>query len=76
MMDSAKDMDVVLGRTLAETAELNSPGHIAGAEASAAVQRACRGAEPTTRNWRRFRTAVLIMVMVFALTGAAAWFLP
>lgn len=76
MMDSAKDMDVVLGRTLAETAELNSPEYIAGAEASAAVERACREADPTTRNRRRFRIAVLIMVMVFALTAAAAWFLP
>ncbi len=73
MMDSAKDRDVVLGGTLAETAELNSPEYIAGTEASAAVRRACRDAEQTARNWRRFRIAVLIIVMVLALTGTAAW---
>jgi hypothetical protein len=33
----SKQRDVVLGRTLAETALLNSPKHIAGIEASAAV---------------------------------------
>ncbi len=73
MMDSAKDRDIVLGRTLAETSELNSPEYIAGAEASAAVRRACRDAEQTARNWRRFRIAVLIIVMVLTLTGTAAW---
>ncbi len=72
-MDSAKDRDVVLGRTLAETSELNSPEYIAGAAASAAVRRACRDAEQTARNWRRFRIAVLIIVMVLTLTGTAAW---
>ncbi len=72
-MDSAKDQDVVLGRTLAETSELNSPEYIAGAAASAAVRRACRDAEQTARNWRRFRIAVLIIVMVLTLTGTAAW---
>jgi len=40
MMERTTDRDVVLGRTLAETAELNSPEHLAGAEARAAVQRA------------------------------------
>jgi len=40
MMERAKDRDVVLGRTLGETAELNSPEHIAVTEARAAVQRA------------------------------------
>ncbi len=73
MMDSAKDRDIVLGRTLAETSELNSPEYIAGAEASAAVRRTCRNAEQTARNWRRFRIAVLIIAMVLTLTGTAAW---
>ena len=72
-MDSAKNRDVVLGGTLAETAELNSPEYIAGSEASAAVRRACRDAEQTARNWRRFRVAVLIIIMILALTGTAAW---
>ena len=40
MVERAKDRDVVLGKTLAETAELNSPEYLAGIEASAAVQRA------------------------------------
>ena len=73
MTDGAKNRDVVLGRTLAETAELNSPEYIAGAEASAAVRRASRDAEPTARSWRRFRIAVSIIVMILALTGAAVW---
>jgi hypothetical protein len=73
MIDSAKDRDVVLGRTLAETAELNSPEYIAGADASAAVRWACQDAEQTARNRRRFRITVLIIVMVLALTGTAAW---
>ena len=73
MTNGARNRDVVLGRTLAETAELNSPEYIAGTEASAAVRRACRDAEQTPRNWLRFRVAVLIIVMVLALTGAAAW---
>ncbi len=73
MMDGAKDRDIVLGRTLVETAELNSPEYIAGAEASAAVQRACRDAEPNARNGRWFRIAVLIMVMILAVAGAAVW---
>ncbi len=72
-MDGAKGRDIVLGGTLAETAELNSPEFIAGAEASAAVQRACRDAEHIARNRRRFRIGVLIMVMVLALIGTAAW---
>ena len=37
MVERAKDRDVVLGRTLAETAELNSPEYLAGVEASAAI---------------------------------------
>lgn len=41
-MESPKIWDVVLGRTLAKTAELNSPEHLAGAEARAAVHRAGR----------------------------------
>ncbi len=46
-MERAKNRDVVLGRTLAETAELNSPEHLAGAEARAAVHRAgCRKGRP------------------------------
>ena len=40
MKGRANDRDVVLGRTLAETAELNSPEYLAGAEARVAVQRA------------------------------------
>jgi len=73
MTDGARDRDVVLGRTLAETALLNSPEYISAAETSAAVQRACRKAEPTAWYRRRFRIALLIMVMVLALIGAAAW---
>ena len=73
MTDGAKNRDVVLGRTLAETAELNSPEYIAGAEASAAVRRASRDAEPTARSRRRFGIAVLIIVMILAVTGTAVW---
>jgi hypothetical protein len=42
MTESPKNRDVVLGRTLAKTVELNSPEHLAGAEARAAVHRAGR----------------------------------
>ena len=34
---------------------------------------ACQDAEQTARNRRRFRITVLIIVMVLALTGTAAW---
>ncbi len=69
----AKDRDVVLGRTLAETAELNSPGYLAGVEASAAVQRARPGAESIARNRRWFRIAVLILFRFLASIIAAIW---
>ncbi len=72
-MERAKDRDVVLGRTLAETAKLNSPEYLAGVEASAAVQRARPGAESIARNRRRFRIAVLILVLLLALLIAAIW---
>jgi hypothetical protein len=73
MTDRTKERDVVLGKTLAETALLNSPEYIAGAEASAAVRRAARRAEPIARSRRHFRVAMLIMIIVLALTGAVAW---
>ena len=59
MMERANDRDVVLGRTLAGTAGLNSPEHLAGAEAGAAMQRAGPDAERIAQNRRRFRIAVL-----------------
>jgi hypothetical protein len=73
MTDRTKERDVVLGKTLAETALLNSPEYIAGAEASAAVRRAARRAEPIARSRRHFRVAMLIMIIVLALTVAVAW---
>ena len=73
MTDHNRDWDVVLGKTLAETARLNSPEYIAAAEASAAVQRVARRAEPTARSRRHFRVAVLVMIHVLALTVAVAW---
>ena len=73
MMERAKDRDVVLGRTLAETAELNSPEHLAGAEARAAVQRAGPDAERIAQNRRRFRIAVLVLFLVLTLIAALAW---
>ena len=69
-MERAKDRDVVLGRTLAETAKLNSPEHLAEAEARAAVQRAGPDAERIAHNRRRFRIAVLVLFLVLALIGA------
>ncbi|MFQ6018157.1 MAG: hypothetical protein ACE5KF_08165 [Kiloniellaceae bacterium] len=73
MPDHARERDVEFGRTLAETAERNSPAHIAGAEAKAAVARAGRAAEGRARNRRRFRAAVTIMLVAIALIGIAAW---
>ncbi len=72
-MERAKNRDVVLGRTLAETAELNSPEHLAGAEARAAVQRAGPDAERIAQNRRRFRIAVLVLFLVLTLIAALAW---
>ena len=64
-MERAKDRDIVLGRTLAETAKLTSPEHLAGAEARAAVRIA--------QNRRRFRITVLVLFLVLALIAALAW---
>ncbi len=73
MMERAKDRDVVLGATLAETTELNSPEHLAGAEARTAVQRARPDAERIAQNRRCFRIAVLVEFLVLALIAALAW---
>ncbi len=73
MVERAEDRDVVLGRTLAETAELNSPEYLAGIEASAVVQRVRPGAESIARNRRRFRIAVLILFLFLAAMIAATW---
>ncbi len=73
MVERAKDRDVVLGRTLAETIELNSPEYLAGIEASAVVQRVRPGAERIARNRRRFRIAVLILFLFLAAMIAATW---
>ena len=75
-MDRTKDRDVVLGKTLAETALSNSPEYIAGAEASAAVQRVARRAEPTAQSRRHFRVVVLMIIIVLALTLAVAYRRP
>ena len=72
-MERAKDRDVVLGRTLAETAELNSPEHLAGAEARAAVQRAGPDAERIAQNRHRFGKAALVLLLVLALIAALSW---
>ncbi len=72
-MDPIKHRDVVLGKTLAETSLLNSPEYIAGAEASAAVRRAARRAEPIARSRRHFRIAALITIIVLASTVIVAW---
>ena len=71
MRERAKDRDVVLGRTLAETAELNSPKHIAGTEARGAVQRAGPDAERIAQNRRRFRIAMLVLFLGLALIACA-----
>ena len=63
----------MLGRTLAGTAELNSPEYLAGVEASAAVQRARPGAESIARNRRWFRIAELILFLFLASIIAAIW---
>ncbi len=73
MMERAKDRDVVLGGTLAETAELNSPEYLAGAEAKTAVQRAGPNAERIAQNQRRFHIALLVLFLVLALIAALVW---
>ncbi len=69
-MERSKDRDVMLGRTLAETAELNSPEHLAGAEARAVVRRAGPNAERIAQKRRRFRKAMLVLCSGVA---ALAW---
>ena len=73
MMERSKDRDVVLGSTLAETADLNSPEHIAAAAARAAVQRAGPNAERIAKNRRRFRKAMLVLFLGLALIAVLAW---
>ena len=74
MADHSRDRDIVLGRNLAETQVLNSPEHIAGTEAAAAVKRATAARPQTTAaNRRRFRRALLAIFVVMALVGVSAW---
>ena len=67
--------DVVLGQSLAETAALNNPEHIAGVEAAAVVQRTSVGGERALRNQRRFRVVLLVLLaavaaLLFLVQGA------
>ena len=72
-MERSKDRDVMLRRTLAETAELNSPEHLAGAEARAAVRRAGPNAERIAQSRRRFRKAIRVLLLFLALIAVLAW---
>jgi hypothetical protein len=74
MADNSRERDIVLGRNLAETQVLNSPEYVAGTEAAAAVKRATAARSQTpAANRRRFRRALLAMLVVMALVGVSAW---
>ena len=60
--------DVVLGRTLVETAFLNSPERRAGEAARTAVQRRTTGLS----RGRVFRNAMVALVILALLTAASA----
>ena len=62
--------DAVLGRSLAETAALNAPGHRAGLAAAEAVRRSVR--PDRTAAARRFRRALLSLLLVLALAAGLA----
>ncbi len=74
MAGNSRDRDIVLGRNLAGIQVLNSPEYVAGTEAAAVVKRAtaARSQAPAT-NRRRFRRALLALLVVMALVGVSAW---
>ena len=64
--------DVVLGRTLAETARLNSREAAAERAARAAVRRSQPDARGLTTGRRRFRLGMLLFFLLVLLTAIAA----
>ena len=64
--------DVVLGRTLGETARLNSPESRAGRAGKAAVRRSQPDAARRASGRRSFRIGMLIFALLVLLTTVAA----
>ena len=66
------DQDVVLGRTLAETARLNSPATKAGRAAKEAVARNQAWSMDAGTRRRIFRLAMLLLAIVTVVIAVAA----
>jgi hypothetical protein len=62
------ELDAPLGRSLAETERLNRPGHRAGEQARAAVQRRMSMGRPGTGR-RGFVISILVLLALIALIG-------
>ena len=74
MAGNSRDREIVLGRNLAGTQDLDSPEYIAGTEAAAAAKRATTAwPQAPAANRRRFRRALLAMFVAMALVGVSAW---
>ncbi len=69
----AGDDEVALGRSLAETAFLNSPQAKAGRAAIEALRRAAPDGKRPARNRRRFQAAVALLLLAIAALGLALW---
>ena len=66
------DQDVVLGRTLAETARLNSPATQAGRAAKETVRRKQVSSMDAAARRRVFRLAMLLLAILTVMIAAAA----
>ena len=66
------DQDVVLGRTLAETARLNSPATKAGRAAKDTVRRNQPPAMAAATRRRVFHLAILLLAIVTVVIAVAA----
>ena len=75
---AGRDLDPVLGRSLAETELLNRPAHRAGLAASAAVRRRhpAFDRQRMAQNRQRFRRAVLILLALLVAVGILARLMP
>ncbi len=72
MSEDRRD-DVVLGRSLAETAALNAPEQTEARRADEAVRRAVRGQRTPRTRRRAFALAVALLLTVIAGLAALLW---
>ena len=65
--------DVLLGRSLAETARLNAPEQVAGRRAKEAVTKAAGGRWTSRQRLRAFWTLAALMLLVIAGVAFLLW---